>query len=60
MTRKADFALVREIALALPDVKDATTPRGFALKLRGKLLACEAIHRSAEPAWQFVSTKETK
>ena len=44
-----DFAAVREIGLALPSVKDGTTPRGFALKLRGKLLACEAIHKSAEP-----------
>lgn len=44
-----DFATVREIGLALSDVKDGTSPRGFALKLRGELLVCEAIHKSAEP-----------
>lgn len=49
MNRKMDFTAVREIALELPDVADGTTSRGFALKLRGKLLACEAIHKSAEP-----------
>jgi len=49
MARKLDFAAVREIGLTLPDVKDGTTPRGFALKFRGKVLACEAIHKSAEP-----------
>lgn len=48
MTGNVDFATVREIGLALPGVRDGTTRRGFALKLRGKLLACKAIHRSAE------------
>ena len=40
---------VREIGLALPDVLDATTARGFALRLRGRLLTCQATHKSAEP-----------
>jgi hypothetical protein len=44
----SDFATAREIALALPDVEDASTPRGVAFKVRGKLLACTAIHSSAE------------
>lgn len=44
-----DFEAVRSIGGALPDVKDASGPRGTALKLKGKLLACEAIHKSAEP-----------
>ena len=48
--RKVDFDAVREIGLELPDVVDATTGRGAALKLRGRILACKAIHRSAEPS----------
>jgi predicted enzyme related to lactoylglutathione lyase len=49
--RKAgvDYATVRELALALADVVDSSTLRGIAYKARGKLLACKAIHRSAEP-----------
>jgi hypothetical protein len=46
---KMSFDTVREFALSLPDVQDATTTRGFALKLRGRLLACQATHKSAEP-----------
>jgi hypothetical protein len=44
-----NFDAVREIGLALPDVEDSTTYRGFSLKVRGRLLACAAIHKSAEP-----------
>jgi hypothetical protein len=44
-----DYATVRELALALPDVIDSSTLRGIGFKVRGKLLACKAIHRSAEP-----------
>jgi hypothetical protein len=44
-----DYATVRELALALPEVVDSSTLRGIAYKARGKLLACKAIHRSAEP-----------
>jgi hypothetical protein len=44
-----DFDVVREIARSLPDVEESTSARGMALKIRGKLLACEAIHKSAEP-----------
>jgi len=43
------FETVREIGLALPDVEDSTMHGKFALKVRGKLLACVAIHKSAEP-----------
>lgn len=43
-----DYATVREIALAMPNVADASTLRGVAFKVGGKLLACKAIHRSAE------------
>lgn len=44
-----NFALVRTLGLALPDVKDASTRLGVALKFRGRLLACTAIDTSAEP-----------
>ena len=43
-----DFETVREIATALPDVKESLGARGWAFRLRGKLLAFKAIHRSAE------------
>ncbi len=46
---KIDFDTVRKIALALPDVEEGTTYGSPALKVRGKLLACLAIHKSAEP-----------
>jgi predicted enzyme related to lactoylglutathione lyase len=50
-SRKAgvDYATVRELALGLADVVDSSTLRGIAFKARGKLLACKAINRSAEP-----------
>lgn len=44
-----DFGVVREIALALPDVEESSIHGAPSLKLRGKLLACPAIHKSAEP-----------
>ena len=44
-----DYATVREVALALPDVVASSTQRGLAFKARGKLLACKAVNRSAEP-----------
>ena len=47
--KKIDFDLVREIALALPGVEESTTFRTPSLKVRGKLMTCMAIHRSAEP-----------
>lgn len=43
------FDIVREIGLALPDVEDSTMYGKLALKVRGKLLTCLAIHKSAEP-----------
>ena len=46
---KINFDLVREIALALPGVEESTTYGAPCVKVRGKLLACPAIHRSAEP-----------
>ncbi len=46
---KVTFDTVRQIGLALPDVEDSTMHGKLALKVRGKLLACLAIHKSAEP-----------
>jgi hypothetical protein len=44
-----DKNVLRELALQLPDVEDATTERGIAFKARGRLLVCSALHSSAEP-----------
>lgn len=44
-----DYAMVRQAAVDLPEVIDSSTLRGIAFKARGKLLACKAVHRSAEP-----------
>ncbi len=50
MPRQAiDFEVVRSIGVALPDVTDASGSRGIALKIKRRLLACKAIHKSAEP-----------
>jgi hypothetical protein len=46
---KVTFDIVREIGVALPDVEDSTMYGKLALKVRGKLLTCVAIHKSAEP-----------
>jgi hypothetical protein len=54
-----DYATVRELALALPDVIDSSTLRGIGFKVRGKLLACKAIHRSAEPETLMVRVGAT-
>ena len=40
---------MRKIGLALPGVEESTGYGSPALKVHGKLLACIAIHRSAEP-----------
>jgi hypothetical protein len=44
-----DYATVRELALALSDVVDSSRQSGIGFKARGKLLACKAVNRSAEP-----------
>jgi len=54
-----DYATVRELALALPDVTDSSTLRGIGFKVRGKLLACKAINRSAEPETLMVRVAAT-
>jgi hypothetical protein len=47
--KKIDFDVVRELALALPGVEEGIIHGAPSFKVRGKLLACPAIHRSAEP-----------
>ena len=44
-----DFNVVREIALALPGVEESSLHGAPSLKVSGRLLACPALHRSAEP-----------
>ena len=43
------FEKVRQIGLRLPGAEEATTFGKPALKVRGKMFACLASHRSAEP-----------
>ena len=50
------FELVRELGLALPDVNEGTQYGAPALKLGKRLLACMAIHPSAEPGSLVVRT----
>src|SRR5439155_8431197 len=47
--RKISFDAVRRMALALPEVEEGTMHGFPAFRVRGKLLACAAIHKSAEP-----------
>lgn len=56
MSTKLTFAMVREIALALPDVEEGSIYGVPALKLHGRLLACVAINKSAEPDSLVVRT----
>ena len=46
--KKIDFDAVRKLAAGLPDVEEGTAYGSPALKVRGNLLACLAIHKSAE------------
>jgi hypothetical protein len=43
------FDVVCELARTLPGVEESAGRGAPSLKLRGKLLACPAIHKSAEP-----------
>ena len=46
---KMNFGVVRQIALAFPDVREGSSWGAPSLKVRGKFLACPAMHSSAEP-----------
>jgi hypothetical protein len=43
------FDTVRKLGLALPDVTEGIVYGTRALTVRGKMFACRAIHRSADP-----------
>jgi hypothetical protein len=45
----ATFDDTREIGTQLPDVKATADRRGVALRIGREILACTAIHKSAEP-----------
>ncbi len=45
----AGFDVVRTMGLALPDVEEGTAYGSPALTVHGKMFACLAVHRSAEP-----------
>ena len=47
--KKITFATVREWARKLPDVEESTSWGSPSLKVRGKMFACMASHKSAEP-----------
>ena len=47
--KKIDFDTVREIVRGLADVEEASAYGSPAIKVRGQLLACIAINKSAEP-----------
>jgi len=44
-----DFEIVRQVGLAMPGMEEGGAYGARALRVRGKLLACEPTHRSAEP-----------
>ena len=43
------LAVVRNLALALPDVEESTSYGATSFKVHGKMIACQAINKSAEP-----------
>jgi hypothetical protein len=50
MPRKSvGFDTVRKLALALPGVEESTSYGATSFKVRGRLMACQAINKSAEP-----------
>jgi hypothetical protein len=49
MPKPRGFDAVREAVRELPDVEESAGRGAPCLKVRGRLLACPAIHKSAEP-----------
>ncbi len=47
--KSAAFDVVRELGGSLPDVEEGTMYGSPALKLRGKMLACIATNKAADP-----------
>jgi len=48
-SQKLNFDVVREIATQFEDVHESTTYGAPSFKVRGKLMTCPAINKSAEP-----------
>ncbi len=48
-SRTVTFDTVRKIGLTLPGVEESTAFGAPALKVRGKLMACVPVNKSAEP-----------
>ncbi|HEX2454327.1 MAG TPA: MmcQ/YjbR family DNA-binding protein [Vicinamibacterales bacterium] len=46
---RVTLAVVRRMALALPDVEEGTIYGAPAFRVRGQMFACQPSHRSAEP-----------
>jgi hypothetical protein len=46
---RSDFDLVRKLARELDGIKESTIHGNPSLKVRGKLLTCIPVHKSAEP-----------
>lgn len=44
-----DLDAVRSVGLNMPDVEERAIHGAMSLKVNGKLMACAAIHKSAEP-----------
>jgi hypothetical protein len=44
-----DFDMVLQLGALLPGVKASSSKQGVALRLKGQLVACTAINRSAQP-----------
>jgi len=60
MPRKAvDLEVVRELALALPDVEESTSWGATSFKVGGRMFACQAIHSSAEDGTLMVRIDTT-
>jgi len=49
MPGKVTLETVRKIANALPGVEESTSWGAISFRAGGKMLACQAIHKSAEP-----------
>jgi|GEM_PF-1094891 len=47
--KELDIDAVGSILMAMPDVQESTMHGYRSFKMRGKLLACPAIHKTAEP-----------
>ena len=47
--KQLDMEVVEGILMSMPNVQESTLHGYRAFKTRGKLLACPAIHKSAEP-----------